>query len=206
MRVRRASVVWLEDGAQTFSDGFVIHLGLPDADSPEETHRLIAASLIHETGHMEFTDGSGRPAFDAARRSLAGSKYFWNLSEQLFQWLEDARIQVREHIEHPEHDALVMESYGSAVRRLETQWPTSSRGELWTAEPTSAIGQLWFALAERILVGDQGHATAPIVSEILAKAEPIITAARNSEHTHGAREAALSLTELVMRRFGALQS
>lgn len=184
----------------------MIHLGLPDGDSLEEKYRLIAASLIHETGHMKFTDGSGRTAFDAARRPLAGSRYLWNLSEQLFQWLEDARIQVREHIEHPEHHALVMESYASAVRRLEAQLPTSSRGELWTAKPTSAIGQLWFALAERILVGDQGQDIAPIVSEALAEADPIIAAARNSEHTNGVREAALSLTELVIQRVDALRA
>jgi hypothetical protein len=108
----------------------VIYLGLPETDSLEEMFRLIAASLIHETSHVEFTDSSGRAAFDAARGVLAGSQYLWNLSEQLFQWLEDARIQVREHITHPEHDALVQESYAAAIRRLEAQWAASGGGEL----------------------------------------------------------------------------
>lgn len=204
-RVPTASVVWLNQGQQTYSEGFKIFLGVPEADSSEQKCRLIAASLIHELSHMECTDASGRPAFDAARRKLAGSNYWWDLSEQLFQWLEDARLQAREHIAHPEHDELVRENYALAVRRLEDVYEASGGGgKLWTTEPQSAIGQLWFALAERILVGDQGHAMAEIVAKVLRLADPMITAARNGEHTDSAREGALALTDLVIQNMHEL--
>lgn len=199
-RVPAATVVWLDEGQQTYSEGLKIFLGVPEADSAQQTCRLIAASLIHELSHMECTDASGRPAFDTARRELAGSKYWWDLSEQLFQWLEDARLEAREHIAHPDHDELVRENYTLAVRRLEDLYEVSAGGgELWTTEPPSAIRQLWFGLAERILIGDHGRAMAEIVAKVLRLADPIITAARNGEHTGSAREGALALTDLVIQ-------
>src|SRR6185437_9363105 len=69
-RVPAASVVWLEDGGKTYSEGSEIFVGVPEADSSEATCHLIAASLIHELSHMEYTDSSGRRAFDAARSRL----------------------------------------------------------------------------------------------------------------------------------------
>ena len=43
------------------------------------------------------------------------------------------------------------------------------------------------------------HAMAEIVAKVLRLADPIITVARNGEHTDSAREGALALTELVIQ-------
>lgn len=114
--------------------------------------------------------------------------------------VRDARLENREHVAHPEHDELVRENYALALRRLEDRYEASrGGGDLWTTEPPSAIGQLWFGLAERILVGDQGHAMGEIVKKVLCLADPIITSARNGAHTDSAREGALALTDLVIQ-------
>jgi hypothetical protein len=203
LRVPEASLSWLEEGAQSYSEGSKICVGLPEADSVDERCRLLAASLVHELSHIDYTDGSGRPAFDRARQMVVGSNYLYNLSEHLYQWLEDARIQVQEEAIHPEHAALIEQNYEASVRRLKETYTTSTGEELWESEPKISASQLWFAFAARILTGERG-VTDEAVSDLLDAADPIIAAARKAPDANGSRKAALELTGLVGQRWKEL--
>jgi hypothetical protein len=131
-------------------------------------------------------------------------KYEYELCEQFFQWLEDGRMQVREHLTHPENDEHVRENYVLSVDALAEDYESHVHEEPWIVTPAYPIAQLRLAVADRILSGPHNRALAPAVAEVMEAAEPIIQQAVQSETAAGARKGALGLSALVRKRWQAL--
>jgi hypothetical protein len=151
----------------------------------------------HEVLHRVYSDDSGATAI-AARLTLR-RPYLRTLGEQIFNWLEDARLARMEHAAEPINDEYSVLLHRLSVEQQEASYQSSVKESPWTDSPTHPIAQLRMALGKRILEGEIDEPVAPVVARVMDELEPAIKAAITSGETNGAREGALVIVDMLER-------
>lgn len=201
-RVPGTVVGWGQPGRRAFASGGTLSIEPPVELRGYDSIFINAAMAHHEVLHRVFSDDTGAAAM--SDRLTLYTSYLTMLGEQVFNWLEDARIARMEHAAEPANDDFPVELYRLSVDQQEALYQSSLKEQPWTTSPTHPIAQVRMALAKRILGGDLDDPAAPIVMRMMAELEPVISAAIASQETNGAREAALSVVAVVQREWDEL--
>jgi hypothetical protein len=190
-------VRWGQSEQRAFASGGVLSIE-PPVELPGYDSILINAAMAHhEVLHRVYSDDTGAAAMSG--RLTLYTSYLTTLGEQVFNWLEDARIARMEHAAEPANDDFPVELYRLSVDQQEAFYRSSLGEQPWTTSPTHPIAQVRMALAKRILGGDLPDPVAPVVARVIAELEPAISAAVASEETDGARVGALAIVAVLAR-------
>jgi hypothetical protein len=201
-RVPGTVVGWGQSGQRAFASGWTLSIEPPVELPGYDTIFINAAMAHHEVLHRVFSDDTGAAAMSG--RLALYTSYLATLGEQVFNWLEDARIARMEHAAEPANDDFPIALYRLTVDQQKALYESSLKEQPWTNSPTHPIAQARMALAKRILDGDLDEPAAPVVLKIMAELEPVIGAAITSQETNGAREGALSIVAVVLREWNEL--
>jgi len=190
-------VRWGQSGQRAFASSVVLSMEPPVSLPGYDTILIHAAMAHHEVLHRVYSDDTGAAVMAAALRRY--TPYLAELGEQVFNWLEDARMARMEHAAEPRNDEYLVELHRLSVEQHEAFYQSSVGEQPWTTSPTHAIAQARMALAKRILGGEFEDPVAPVVAMVMSELEPVISVAIASERTDGAREGALAAVAVLAR-------
>jgi len=195
-------VRWGRSGQRAFASLGALSIE-PPVELPGYDSILIHAAMAHhEVLHRVYSDETGAAAM--AARLSGYTPYLVTLGEQVFNWLDDARIARMEHVSTPANDDYPAEVHRLSIGQQEADYCAKLKEEPWTPSPTHPIAQVRIALAKRILGGELDDPVAPVVAKVMAELEPSISGAITSEQTNGAREGALTVVAVLSREWNAL--
>ena len=192
------SVRWLEPGGRSHKDERgVIHIERPvERNDERDVVRLHSEIALHELLHALYSDYMDAAAMNRTLGLLRG--WFRATAEQLFQWLEDARVRRCEHKVEPGNDEYVKDLHRWAMEQVEEEYRERAAEDPWIETPEHTYAQVRVALAERILVGARGSRVAPLVAQIVDEVQPFIDQATSARDTRGARTGALEITDVIL--------
>ncbi len=108
-------VRWGQSGQSAFASAGVLSIEPPVELPPEHDTILVHAAMAHhEVLHRVYSDDAGAPAMKA--ELALHTRHLTQLGEQVFNWLEDARIARMEHAAEPAND-----DYPAEVNRLSVE-------------------------------------------------------------------------------------
>jgi hypothetical protein len=156
--------------------------------------------------HLVHTDQRGMMVFEQKVARMQPDAFVTKWYRQLFQWLEDARTEAREHVAFPANDAYVRDNHEYAAQQVEDDYVTAFKEQPWTANPANAFGQLRVALGHQILLARTEETLAPVVAELIAEAIPIIQEAEAGTSAAASEHGAVRLLSLINDHMDELQA
>jgi hypothetical protein len=196
-------VRWGASGQRAFASGGELSIEPPvELPAPYDSLLIHAAMAHHEVLHRVYSDDSG--AIAMAAQLAVHRPYLTTRGEQVFNWLEDARIARMEREAQPVNDEYPLLVHRLSVEQQEASYASSVKESPWTDSPTHPIAQLRMALGKRILAGEIDEPVAPFVARMMDELEPAINAAIASDETNGAREGALAIVDVLERDWDEL--
>lgn len=170
----------------------------PADETPEYRARYTAIGLLHESTHSRFSSPSSMPR----RKMTLPPGWVRNMTEAMFNYLEDARISELAVAESPELAEPIGMHLDAALDKIAQSPYFNGPG----TTPKNPRAQLPFAIIAYTLRPERDIELHPAVNSELETLKPIIDAARAADRTDACVSPAVQLTERVIhfqRRPGA---
>jgi hypothetical protein len=191
-------IIWT-DGAGSYFSPVDQEIGIerPVGNAtPAELARLTAGNLVHEIAHARHTDVPAVQAFIAVGPVRYGSYEAAAWTRNLYNQLEDSRLENLLRGEDGGAADLMLEMYARAVAIGVAEYETAHGESPWREDPVDEGWQLMVALTALVLLGER-QVVSRRVAELVAECAPWAEGLRRAELD------ILAATDAIYTRVGA---